>query len=175
MKYIIGLGNPTKKYKNTRHNIGQDVVFRLIDDMGDMPGVKFLNPECYMNESGIALKKLLKNVKAGSENKNILVIHDDLDQVIGKMKMIYGGNSSGGHNGINSIYSIMGIKGYYRLKIGICPEVKPAKEDISNFVIGKFGPEEKGVMKKLYPKILEGVKLFVEGEVDRAVEVVNRR
>jgi peptidyl-tRNA hydrolase, PTH1 family len=174
MKYIIGLGNPTKKYKNTRHNIGQDVVFRLIDDMGEMIGVKFINPECYMNESGVALKKLLKNVKAGSENKNILVIHDDLDQTIGKVKMSYGGNS-GGHNGINSIYSIMGIKDYYRLKIGICPEVKPAKDEISNFVVGKFNPDEKDMMKKLYPKLLEGVKLFVEGGVDRAVEAVNRK
>lgn len=174
MIYIIGLGNPTKKYKNTRHNIGQDVVFRLIEDLGDLSGVKFINPECYMNESGIALKKALKNVKAGSENKNILVIHDDLDQKIGKMKMTYGGNS-GGHNGINSIYSIMGIKDYYRLKIGICPEIKPGKEDIADFVVGKFGPEEKDIMKKLYPKILEGVKLFVQGEVDRAVEVVNKK
>jgi PTH1 family peptidyl-tRNA hydrolase len=174
MKYIIGLGNPTKKYKNTRHNIGQDVVFRLMDDMGDVTGVKFINPECYMNESGVALKKLLKNVKAGSENKNILVIHDDLDQTIGKVKMSYGGNS-GGHNGINSIYSIMGIKDYYRLKIGICPEVKPGKDEISDFVVGKFNPDEKDMMKKLYPKLLEGVRLFVGGEVDRAVEVVNKK
>ncbi len=162
------------KNKNTRHNIGQDVVFKLINDLGELKGVRFINPECYMNESGIALKKLLKNVKAGSENKNIMIIHDDLDQIIGKMKMSYGGNS-GGHNGINSIYSIMGIKDYYRLKIGICPEIKPTKDNISSFVVGKFSPDEKDVMKKLYPKILESVKLFIGGEVDRAVEVVNKR
>lgn len=174
MKYIIGLGNPSKKYKNTRHNIGQDVVFKLIDDIGDLTGVKFINPECYMNESGIALKKLLKNIKAGSENKNILIIHDDLDQVMGKMKMTFGGNS-GGHNGINSIYSIMGIKDYFRLKVGICPEIKPSKDEVSDFVIGKFTPNEKEVMKKIYPKVLEGVKLFLKGEVDRAVECVNKK
>lgn len=174
MQYVIGLGNPTKKYKNTRHNIGQDVVFKLMDDLADISKVKFINPECYMNESGIALRKFLKNVKPGSENKNILIIHDDLDQTIGKMKLVYGSNS-GGHNGINSIYSVMGIKDYYRLKIGICPEHKPSKEDISNFVIGKFTPDEKDMMKKLYPKILEGVKLFLGGEVDRATEVVNRK
>ena len=175
MIYIIGLGNPTRKYKNTRHNIGQDMVFKLIDDIGDIEGViKFINPETYMNESGIALKKILKNIKPGSENKNILIIHDDLDQKIGKMKLIYGGNS-GGHNGINSIYSIMGIKDYYHLKIGICPEVKPCRDEISDFVIGKFTPDEKEVINKSYPKILEGVKLFLKGEVDRAVEMVNRK
>lgn len=174
MQYIIGLGNPPKKYKNTRHNIGQDVVFKLMQDLGDISNVKFINPETYMNESGIALKKLLKNVKAGSENKNIIVIHDDLDQSIGKMKLTYGGNS-GGHNGINSIYSVMGIKDYYRLKIGVCPEFKPYKDEIADFVVGKFTPDEKEVIKKLYPKILEGVKLFLNGEVDRAVEVVNKK
>ena len=174
MKYIIGLGNPTKKYKNTRHNIGQDMVFKLIDDIGEVSGVKFINPECYMNESGQALKKLLKNVKAGSENKNILIIHDDLDQKIGKMKMTYGGNS-GGQNGINSIYAILGIKDYFRLKVGICPEVKPSKSDVADFVIGKFSPDEKDVMKKLYPKVLEGVKLFLNGEVDRGIETINKK
>ncbi len=174
MIYIIGLGNPTKKYKGTRHNIGQDMVFRLMDDIGQMEGVDFVNPDTYMNESGIALKKIFKNIKPGSQNKNIIIIHDDLDQIIGAMKLTYGGNS-GGHNGINSIYNIMGIKDYYHLKIGICPESKPHKTDIPDFVIGKFTPNEKGVINNIYPKILEGIKLFLKGEVDRAVETVNRR
>lgn len=174
MQYIIGLGNPTKKYKNTRHNIGQDMVFKLIKDIGDVSGVKFINPECFMNESGPAIKKLLKNIKAGGEYKNILIIHDDLDQTIGKTKMTFGGNS-GGHNGINSIYSTMGIKDYYRLKVGISPEVKLSKEYVSDFVLGKFTPEEKETLKKVYSKVLEGIKLFIDGEVDRAVEMVNRK
>ncbi len=173
MQYIIGLGNPTKKYKNTRHNIGLDMMFKLEADI-DNNKVKFIDLGCYMNESGSALKKVLKNIKAGSVNKNVLVIQDDLDQPAGKVKMTFGGNS-GGHNGINSIYSIMGIKDYYRLKIGISPDVKVHKDFVSDFVLGKFTPEEKEKIKGLYPKILEGVKLFVNGEVDRAVEVVNRR
>lgn len=174
MKYIIGLGNPTKKYKNTRHNIGQDVVFHLIKDLEEITGVKLINPECYMNESGSAIKKLVKGIKPDSENKNILIIHDDLDQTIGRVKMVYGGNS-GGHNGINSIYGIMGIKDYYRLKIGISPEIKPSKEEVSNFVLGKFTPDEKDIMKKLYPKILEGVRLFIAEEVNKGIEMVNSK
>jgi PTH1 family peptidyl-tRNA hydrolase len=178
MKYIIGLGNPSKKYKNTRHNIGQDTVFKLINSLdGDfltLNKTQLINPECYMNGSGLALKKLFKNVKPDSDNENILIIHDDLDQPIGKMKMIYGGNS-GGHNGIKSVHSNMKIKNFYRLKVGISPQIKVDKDKAPDFVLGKFTPDEKEIMKKLYPKILEGIKLFMEGEVDRAVEVVNRK
>ncbi len=88
--------------------------------------------------------------------------------------MTFGGNS-GGHNGINSIYSILGIKDYYRLKIGISPQVKVHKDFVSDFVLGKFTPDEKLILKNIYPKILEGIKLFLKGETDRAVEVLNRR
>ena len=174
MKYIIGLGNPTKKYKNTRHNVGQDMVFKLIKDVGEENKVKFINLECYMNESGPALKKLLKNIKAEGEYKNILIIHDDLDQVIGKAKMVFGGNS-GGHNGIKSIYSIMGIKDYYRMKIGISPEIKKSKEEVSDFVLGKFTTEEKELLKGVYTKVLEGVKLFITDDINRGIEAVNRK
>jgi PTH1 family peptidyl-tRNA hydrolase len=90
------------------------------------------------------------------------------------MKMSYGGNS-GGHNGINSILSHMKTKGYYRLKIGISPEVKKDKSEVHDFVLGKFTPDEKVFLKGLMPKINEAVKLFMDGEVSRAVEVANRR
>ncbi len=173
MQYIIGLGNPTKKYKNTRHNIGLDMLFKLEKDV-DSDKVRFIDLDCYMNESGPALKKILKNIKADSVNKNLLVIQDDLDQPVGKVKMTFGGNS-GGHNGINSIYSIMGIKDYYRLKIGISPEVKVHKDFVSDFVLGKFSPEEKEKINSLYSKILEGVKLFIDREYDRAVETINKK
>ncbi len=172
MKYIIGLGNPTNTYKNTRHNIGQDLVFALekvID--GDC---KFITLPGYMNASGLAMKKLFKNIKPDSENENILVIHDDLDQTIGKMKMSYGGRS-GGHNGINSILSHMKTKNYYRLKIGISPEVKKSKDEVHDFVLGKFTPDEKVLIKGLLPKINESIKLFVEGDVARAVEAANKK
>ena len=174
MQYIIGLGNPVKKYKNTRHNIGLDILLKLQKDIGIKDKVQFIDLNCFMNESGSALKKIVKNIKAGGEYKNILIIQDDLDQVLGKVKMTFGGNS-GGHNGINSIYSILGIKDYFRLKIGISNQVKVHKDFVSDFVLGKFTPEEKEILKNIYPKILEGVNLFLKGEIDKAVEMVNRR
>ncbi len=178
MKYIIGLGNPTKTYKNTRHNIGQDLVFALEKTLSEevlfMSKTKLIVLPGYINESGMAMKKLFKNVKPDSENENILVIHDDLDQTIGKMKMSYGGNS-GGHNGINSILSHMKTKGYYRLKIGISPEIKKDKSEVHDFVLGKFSPDEKALLKELMPKIKEAVRLFMEGDTARAVEMANRK
>lgn len=178
MKYVIGLGNPTKKYKNTRHNIGQDLVFALEkalpEDLLSLSKTKLITFSGYINESGIAMKDMFKNIKPDSENKNILVIHDDLDQMIGKMKMVYGGNS-GGHNGINSILSHMKTKNYYRLKIGISPEIKKSKDEVFDYVLGKFSKDESAFIKSLMPKIIESVKLFIDGDVDKAVEIANRK
>lgn len=178
MKYIIGLGNPTEKYKNTRHNIGQDLVFALekalSEEVLSLTKTKLITLPGYMNDSGVAMKKLFKNIKPDSENQNMLVIHDDLDQTVGKMKMTYGGNS-GGHNGINSIFSHLKTKGYYRLKIGISPEVKKSKDEVHDFVLGKFSPDEKALLKGLMPKIKESIKYFVEGDLARAVETANKK
>jgi PTH1 family peptidyl-tRNA hydrolase len=177
MKYIIGLGNPTKEYKNTRHNIGQDLVFALEKTLDDkvlaLTEAKLITLPGYINESGLAMKKLFKNIKPDSENKNILIIHDDLDQVIGKMKMVYGGNS-GGHNGINSILSHMKTKNYYKLKIGISPEIKKSKDEVHGYVLGKFSKDENEIIKSLMPKIVEAVILFIGGNEEKAVETVNR-
>ena len=178
MKYIIGLGNPTKQYKNTRHNVGQDAVFMLEKALGAeflaLHDTKLITLDCYMNDSGVALKKMFKKIKPESENENILVIYDDLDITLGSMKMIYGGNS-GGHNGINSIFSHLKTKGYYRLKIGISPEVKTPKEDVHDFVIGKLSKAESEVIEGLKSKIVDGVKLFIEGDIGRAVEMINKK
>jgi PTH1 family peptidyl-tRNA hydrolase len=178
MKYIIGLGNKTKQYKNTRHNVGQDTVFMLEkalkSDFLEMNNTKLITFDGYMNESGLPMKKLLKNVKPDSDNRNILVIHDDLDQSIGNMKMTYDGNS-GGHNGINSIYAHLKTKKYYRLKIGISPLVKTPKDEVHDFVVGKFSKEESEVIGKLKNKIVEAVSLFIEGDEGRAVETANKK
>ena len=178
MKYIIGLGNPSKEYKNTRHNIGQDLVFALEKALSpevlSLGKTKLLTLPGYINESGMALKKICKNIKPDSENQNVLVIHDDLDQTIGKMKMSYGGNS-GGHNGINSIFSHLKTKNYYRLKIGISPEVKKDKSEVHDFVLGKFSKEESALIKGLMPKIKEVIKLIIVGDTNKAVEIANRK
>jgi len=130
MKLIVGLGNPGKKYENSRHNVG----FMAIDDLLKILEIEpswnskfkslhqkkgswiFLKPQTYMNLSGEAVQKAVNFYKILPEN--IVVIHDDLDLDEGKIRYRSKG-SSGGHNGINSIIQSLGTNQFSRIKIGI--------------------------------------------------------
>lgn len=149
MRLIVGLGNITKQYENTRHNVG----FMLIDELlksvsytkitkSQFKGEAFkasndlyLKPSTYMNLSGesvLALKQFYK-----IENQDIIVIHDDLDLKLGALKFKQGG-SHAGHNGLKSIDSKIG-NDYHRIRIGIG---RPEFGDVVNYVLGKFADEE---------------------------------
>lgn len=149
MKLVVGLGNPGKEYERTRHNIG----FMIIDNyLGDVKykekfnglyyelnkddKVIFIKPLTYMNNSGVCVSKFAKYY--GIENKDILVIQDDLDMEIGTYKFKIN-STSGGHNGIKSIISHLGNKDFFRLKVGI-KTIK--KQDTIDFVLGKFSKDE---------------------------------
>lgn len=154
MKLVVGLGNPGKEYKNTRHNVGFDVIdlylqknninsmkekFQGLYAETNINGEKviFLEPQKYMNLSGEVVKKYVDFFKISSND--ILVIHDDLDQKVGKIKLKQN-SSSGGHNGIKDIEKNLGTKEYKRLKIGISND---KKMDTKDFVLGKFSKEER--------------------------------
>lgn len=154
MKLVVGLGNPGKEYKNTRHNVGFDVIdlylqknninsmkekFQGLYTETNINGEKviFLEPQKYMNLSGEVVKKYVDFFKISSND--ILVIHDDLDQNVGKIKLKQN-SSSGGHNGIKDIEKNLGTKEYKRLKIGISND---KKMDTKDFVLGKFSKEER--------------------------------
>lgn len=154
MKLVVGLGNPGKEYKNTRHNVGFDVIdlylqknninsmkekFQGLYAETNKNGEKviFLEPQKYMNLSGEVVKKYVDFFKISSND--ILVIHDDLDQNVGKIKLKQN-SSSGGHNGIKDIEKNLGTKEYKRLKIGISND---KKMDTKDFVLGKFSKEER--------------------------------
>ena len=158
MLLIIGLGNIGKEYENTRHNIG----FMAIDEIQkkyDFPDFKEKNkyffskkddiiltkPTTYMNLSGDAVIALASLYKIPPEN--IIVIHDDLDLPTGKIKTKQGGGN-GGHNGLKSIDKAIGTN-YYRIRIGIDhPRNHTPQIDVSNYVLGKFFPEEKIIIDK---------------------------
>ena len=157
MKLIVGLGNPGKEYENTRHNVGFDVVDKYasnhnllinkskfdglyIDTIINDEKVMLLKPQKYMNLSGEVVKKYIDYFKIDIED--ILIIHDDLDQELGKIKLKEN-SSSGGHNGIKDIEKNLGTKNYKRLKIGIS-NIKTI--DTKDYVLGHFSKEERKII-----------------------------
>ena len=159
MKLVVGLGNPGDEYNNTRHNIGfifvdnyckkNNYVFKekfngLYSKVNIFnETVIFLKPLSFMNLSGTVVKKFVDYYKI--ELSDILVIHDDLDIPVGKIKLKYKG-SSGGHNGIKNIISELQSEDFNRFKVGIS---KNDKINIVDYVLGKFSMEDKNKIDKI--------------------------
>ena len=154
MKLIVGLGNPGKEYENTRHNVGFDVIDKYTqnknitstktkfdgvyyEEIINNEKIIFLKPQKYMNLSGEVVKKYVDYFKINIQD--ILIIHDDLDQEIGKIKLKQN-SSSGGHNGIKNIELHLNTKQYKRLKIGISNN---KSIDTKDFVLGKINKKDR--------------------------------
>ncbi|KKP89000.1 MAG: Peptidyl-tRNA hydrolase, partial [Candidatus Nomurabacteria bacterium GW2011_GWC2_35_8] len=99
MKLVVGLGNPGAEYENTRHNTGRIMVGLVEKKLEDKLKIKFLTPDNFMNNSGKAVAPLVKSKK---DLENLIVIYDDVDLPLGKIKISFN-RSSGGHNGLNSV------------------------------------------------------------------------
>lgn len=160
MKLIVGLGNPGLEYKNTRHNIGfyyLDLIANKLNVLnfqekfnGLYTKIKYKNediillkPMSYMNLSGEVIKKFVDYYKI--DIKDILIIHDDLDMEVARIKLKENG-SSGGHNGIKNIILNLATEDFKRLKIGIS---KNSFIETKNYVIGKFNEEERLNLQKI--------------------------
>ncbi len=122
-KLIIGLGNPLKEYQNTYHNVGVLFIDYLnsksrihICPAAGHPNLQILKSEAYMNESGRFLVKMAKKYKVKPEE--ILVVHDDLDMPLGRIKVVRAGGA-GGHKGVSSIIQHLGSTEFCRVKVGI--------------------------------------------------------
>jgi PTH1 family peptidyl-tRNA hydrolase len=159
MWVFCGLGNPGKKYERTRHNFGFMVVsafaerhrLRFKSDELYPAEVASLNRTCllfkpmtFMNLSGIAVKKLLKQEKIKPEE--LLVIHDDMDLPLGRIKLLPKGGA-GGHNGVKSIISELGVNTFPRLKLGIGRP--PEGVDPRDYVLSPFTPDEAPIVEKV--------------------------
>jgi len=150
MKLIVGLGNPGKNYEKTRHNIGFFVIDNFLGKVHfkekfsglfyetniNDEKVIFIKPQTYMNNSGECVSKFVRFYNLN--NEDIMVIHDDLDLILGVCKFKFD-SSSGGHNGIKSIIKHLGTTKFFRMKLGIKTE---KKEDVIDFVLGKFSKTE---------------------------------
>lgn len=124
MKLVVGLGNPGIEYQNTRHNTGRILVSLIEKKLQDSKNkVKFLTPDTFMNNSGLAVAKALAGKKA---LKDLIVVYDDIDLPLGKIKISFN-RSSGGHNGVGSIIKSLKSQEFLRIRVGISPATPSGK------------------------------------------------
>lgn len=187
---FVGLGNPGDKYIHTRHNIGFDVIdafanthkVEIVTEKWDGLTAKIklgeetiylVKPMTFMNLSGKSVSRFVDFFKVPPER--LLIVHDDLDMKLGRLKLVKGGGA-GGHNGIRSIISTIGSAEFYRLKIGIgrpgdgqTPEEMP----VDRYVLTPFSQPENELLQNRMSEILQGLELFFSGAPSRAMNFLN--
>lgn len=186
MFIIAGLGNPSKQYEKTRHNVGFDVIdllsekynikvnekkHRALCGTGWIEGQKVLlvKPQTFMNLSGESIGTILNFYKIAPET-NLIIVYDDISLVPGKIRIRKKG-SAGGHNGIKSIISHAGTQEFLRIKIGVGE--KPQGWDLADYVLGRFSKEERKLVTEAFEKVCDAVALMVQGETDQAMNLFN--
>ena len=186
MKLIVGLGNPGEEYNNTRHNIGfifLDYYAKKNNFMIDKKKfnglynevmikdekVIFLKPLSYMNLSGEVVRKYLDYFKIPIEN--MLVINDDLDLNVGKIRLRRSG-SSGGHNGLKNIMLNINTDEFKRLKIGISNN---KLIDTKDYVLGKFSKEEIEIIDNLKDEVSNIISDFISLDFDDLMNKYNKK
>jgi PTH1 family peptidyl-tRNA hydrolase len=175
MKLVVGLGNPGEEYENTRHNTGR-ILVGMIEKKLDGKKIKFLTPDNFMNNSGKAVAQLVKSKK---DLKDLVVIYDDIDLPIGKMKISFN-RSSGGHNGLGSIIRAVKSEEFLRIRIGIAPVTPSGKlkkphgeKEVIKFILGEFKKPELETIKKLSKKVAEAVECIFAESKDKAMSLYN--
>lgn len=186
MILIVGLGNPGRKYSKTRHNVG----FMVVDELARKYGLEFrerkeyyiaearlegkdiiiIKPATYMNLSGIAVKKVINESILKNLPDSLIVVHDDLDMPVGKIKIKKNG-SSGGHRGVQSIIDSIGTKNFIRVKIGIG---KDPAQDVSDYVLSPFKKEEKSIVKEKILQAADSIVTIINEGVEKAMNIYNR-
>jgi PTH1 family peptidyl-tRNA hydrolase len=182
---VVGLGNPGKEYAATRHNIG----FLFLDYLAEkcrftFKGTKwqaetakdlswgypvlFVKPQTYMNRSGVAVRAITDFYQV--EASKIIVIHDDLDLPLGRIKIMTN-RGAGGHNGIRSLIEHLGGNDFVRVRVGIGRPDKAAQ--VSDFVLSRFGQEEAPMVLEEFHSIETGVRLVMEEGLSVAMNRIN--
>ncbi len=179
-KLIVGLGNPGRSYAGNRHNIGficlryfartQGIKFDRKQGLarvgtGAVAGNKLVlaRPQTYMNNSGRSVSRLVRKFSVNPQD--MLVIHDDLDLPLAKIR-VSSGSGSGGHKGISSIIQELGTREFTRIRVGIGrpDKANPGEDDIIDYVLNNFTSEEKKAINQIIPRVSEAVLyLLAEG------------
>jgi PTH1 family peptidyl-tRNA hydrolase len=193
MKLIVGLGNPGYLYARNRHNIG----FMCVSHLAKMQKIPFdrkqgaartgigniarykvvvARPQTYMNASGESVNTLMKKLNVAPSD--LIVIHDDLDLPVGKIRLRLGG-SSGGHKGIDSIISRIGTRDFYRIRVGIGrpdggESSDAAKEEaVIAYVLSDFTAEEKKAVDETMPQVSEAIACLLAEGLNAAMNKYN--
>ncbi len=185
MKWIVGLGNPGSAYKDTRHNVG----FMVVDELakrwgisvttskckaligeGNVQGVKvvLIKPMTYMNLSGESVRTFMDYFKAELEDG--IVIYDDLDTEIGKLRLRYQG-SAGGHNGIKSLIQHLNTQTFNRIRMGISrPEPGMV---ISDYVLSTFPKKDRDKLAEMIEKAADAVEFGLKAPFEQTMAKFN--
>jgi PTH1 family peptidyl-tRNA hydrolase len=193
--FIVGLGNPGDEYRDSRHNAGR-LALELIQEQFKFPDwmydkklnalmcdgkiarslVKLMLPETFMNNSGRAVKPLIKSQKAA---ERLIVVYDEIDLPLGKAKMSFG-RSSGGHKGVESIIRAVGTKDFLRVRIGIAPMTasgkikKPQGEQaVVDYVLGKFSKRDLEKLEPALQRAIGAIEVAVKEGREKAMGVCN--
>ena len=185
MYIIAGLGNPTREYEKTRHNVG----FEVIDVLADMLGttveekkfkgcygrgiiggekVLLLKPQTFMNLSGESIRAASDFYKVDPEH--IIIIYDDISLDVGQLRISNKG-SAGGHNGIKNIIAHLGTQEFPRIKVGVGD--KPKKMDLADYVLSRFSKEDRAAMEDAFKEAAKAVEVMITEGMDIAMNQFN--
>ncbi|MCI8995522.1 MAG: aminoacyl-tRNA hydrolase [Lachnospiraceae bacterium] len=188
MYIIAGLGNPTKKYEHTRHNVGFDVMERIagkyniemnqkkhkaVCGTGYIGGQKVLlmKPQTFMNLSGTSVREAVEFYKLDPEEA-LIVIYDDVNLEPGSIRIRKKG-SAGGHNGIKDLIANLGTQEFARIRVGVGG--KPEDFDLVDYVLGHFGKEDRALVEEAMDQAAAAVEDMVQGNTDRAMNLYNKK
>jgi peptidyl-tRNA hydrolase, PTH1 family len=185
-RLIVGLGNPESDYADTRHNLGFACVRELATRLGvridrkrwqsmvghsEARGVWLMLPQTYMNLSGQAVAKALRDVHVSPQN--VWAVYDELDLPLCRMRIKQGG-SAAGHNGVKSLISSLGTDEFVRFRVGIGkPATKGSRPGV-HYVLGRFTKAEAARVPKVVDGVASALQLALEAGVERAMDRYNR-
>lgn len=187
MYIIVGLGNPGKRYENTRHNVGFNVIDILANEYGisvtkmkhkaligegrvGTEKIVLVKPVTYMNLSGESLVEIYNFYKI--DRNNIVVIYDDIDLDVGKIRIRKKG-SGGTHNGMKSIVKCLETTDFPRIRVGIS---KPEPgDDLANFVLSRFSKEEEVELKDGLEKVVKAIDCIITENIDLSMNKFNAK
>ncbi len=187
MYIIAGLGNPTKEYDKTRHNVGFEVIDVLADryridvsekkhkalcGKGVIEGQKVIlvKPQTFMNLSGESLRAVVDYYKVTSQE--VIVIYDDISLEPGQLRIRLKG-SAGGHNGMKNIIAHLGTQEFPRIKVGI--GAKPPRMDLADYVLSRFIKEEQPMMEDAFREAAQAAVMMMTDGADKAMNHFNTK